>query len=101
MTTIPENIVKILPVEYKIHFKLIALTNPYLFNISASFTASSKRKTTHSNLFLPKEYTGDPYGSVFNYNTEAQVLAYLETGWGIADVEELQLSFLYGPEDDQ
>ena len=33
--------------------------------------------------------------------TEAEVLAYLETGWGIGNVEDLQLSFFYGPEDDQ
>ena len=54
-----------------------------------------------SHLFLPKEYSGDPYASVFHHHTEAEVLAYLETGWGIGNVEDLQLSFLYGPEDDQ
>ena len=67
--------------------------------MNASIKAESKRKTTHSHLFLPKEYSGDPYASVFNHYTEAEVLAYLETGWGICNVEDLQLSFLYGPED--
>ena len=65
----------------------------------ATFKAGNQRKTTHSHLFLPKEYSGDPYASVFNHYTEAEVLAYLETGWGICNVEDLQLSFLYGPED--
>jgi len=69
--------------------------------MNASFKAESKRKTTHSHLFLPKEYSGDPYASVFNHYTEAEVLAFLETGCGIGNVEDLQLSFLYGPEDDQ
>ena len=31
----------------------------------ATFKAGKKRKTTHSHLFLPKEYSGDPYASVF------------------------------------
>ena len=60
----------------------------------------NKRKTTHSHLFLPKKYSGDPYASVFTPYTEAEVLAYLETGWRIGNVKDLQLSFLYGPEDD-
>jgi hypothetical protein len=67
----------------------------------ATFKAGDKRKTTHSHLFLPKEYTGDPYASVFNHHTVAEVLAFIETGWGIGNVEDLQLSFLYGPDDDQ
>ena len=60
-----------------------------------------KRKTSHSHLFLPKSYSGDPYTSVFTHHTEAEVLSFLEDGWGIGNVEDLQLSFLYGPEDDQ
>ena len=67
----------------------------------ATFKAGNQRKTTHSHLFLPKEYTGDPYGSVFHHHTEAEVLAYLETGWGIGNISDLQLSFLYRPEDNQ
>ena len=73
----------------------------YLFVIIAIFKAGNQRKTTHSHLFLPKEYSGDPHTSVFNHNTEAEVLSYLETGWGIGNVEDLQLSFLYKPEDNQ
>jgi hypothetical protein len=69
--------------------------------MNASFKAESKRKTTHSHLFLPKEYSGDPYASAFTHYTEAEVLAYLETGWGIGNISDLQLSFLYGPEDQQ
>ena len=61
----------------------------------------NKRKTTHSHLFLSKEYSGDPYASVFNHYTEAELLAYLKTGWGTGSVEDLQLSFLYVPDDDQ
>jgi hypothetical protein len=53
------------------------------------------------NKGLPKEYSSDPYASVFTHYTEAEVLAYLETGWGIGNVEDLQLSFLYGPDDEQ
>ena len=66
----------------------------------ATFKAGNKRKTTHSHLFLPKNYSGDPYASVFNHYTVAEVLSLLETGWGIGNVEDLQLSFLHGPEDD-
>ena len=46
----------------------------------AIFKAGNQRKTTHSHLFLPKEYTGDPYTSVFTPYTEAEVFAYLEIG---------------------
>ena len=83
--------------------KSLLLSLPALVRTSAIiaiFKAGDKRKTTHSHLFLPKEYSGDPYASVFNHHTVAEVLAYLETGWGIGNVEDLQLSFLYGPEDD-
>jgi hypothetical protein len=69
--------------------------------VIAKLKAGNKRKITHSHLFLSKEYSGDPYASVFNHYTEAEILAYLKTGWGIGNVEDLQLSFLYGPEDDQ
>ena len=84
--------------------KSLSFTLPTLVRTStmiAIFKAGNKRKTTHSHLFLPKEYSGDPYASVFNHHTEAEVLSFLETGWGIGNVEDLQLSFLYGPEDDQ
>ena len=67
----------------------------------ATFKAGNKYKTTHSHLLLPKEYSGDPYASVFTRYTEAEVLAFLETGWGIGNISDLQLSFLYGPENDQ
>jgi hypothetical protein len=67
----------------------------------AIFKAGIKRKTTNSHLFLPKSYSGDPYASAFNHHTVAEVLAFLETGWGEGNVEDLQLSFLHGPEDDQ
>ena len=46
----------------------------------------NKRKTTLSHLFLPKEYSGDPYTSVFTHHTEAEVLSFLETGWEIGNV---------------
>jgi len=67
----------------------------------ATFKAGNKRKTTHSHLFLPKNYSGDPYASVFTPYTEAEVLSFLETGWEIGNVKDLQLSFLYGPDDEQ
>lgn len=50
----------------------------------SNLQVSNKRKTIHSYLFLPKEYSGDPYTSVFTPHTEAEVLAFLETGWGLA-----------------
>ena len=82
--------------------KSLLFTLPTLARAStmiATFKAGNKRKTTHSHLFLPKEYSGDPYASIFNYYTEAEVLAYFETGWGIGNVTDLHLSFLYGRED--
>ena len=35
----------------------------------ATFKAGNKRKITHSDLFPPKNYSGDPYGSVLNHHT--------------------------------
>ena len=84
--------------------KSLLFTLPTLVRTStmiAIFKAGNQRKTTHSHLFLSKKYTGDPYTSVFTPYTEAEVLSFLETGWGIGNVEDLQLSFSYGPEDDQ
>tara|TARA_B100000768_G_scaffold32115_1_gene30724 strand:+ start:2339 stop:2482 length:144 start_codon:yes stop_codon:yes gene_type:complete len=37
----------------------------------------------------------------YSIYTDAEVLAFLETGWGIGSISDLQLSFLYGQEDDQ
>ena len=31
----------------------------------ATFKAGNQRKTTHSHLLLPKEYSGDPYASSY------------------------------------
>ena len=75
---------------------------PVLVRASATlaiFKVGIKRKTTHSHLFLPKEYSGDPYASVFNHRTVAEVLSFLETGWGEGNITDLQLSFLHGPDD--
>ena len=58
----------------------------YLF-IIAIFKAANKRKTTHSHIFLPKNYSGDPYAPDFTPYSKAEVLAYLDTGWGISNVE--------------
>ena len=76
---------------------------PALVRIStivATHKFGNKRKTIHSHLFLPKNYSGDPYTSIFTPHAEAEVLSLLESGWGIGNVEDLQLSFLHGPEDD-
>ena len=84
--------------------KSLLFTLPTLVRTStmmATFKAGNQRKTTHSHLFLPKEYSGDPHTSVFTPYTEAEVLSFLETGWGTGSVEDLQLSFLYVPDDDQ
>ena len=84
--------------------KSLLFTLPTLVRAStmiATFKSGNQRKTTHSHLFLPKEYSGDPYASVFTPYSEAEVLSLLETGWGIGNVEDLQISFLYGPEDQQ
>jgi hypothetical protein len=62
----------------------------------AIFKAGNKRKTSHNHLFLPKNYSGDPTISVFKHHTEAEVLLLLEMDWGIGNVSDLQLSFLYG-----
>ena len=59
------------------------------------------RPPTATYTFLPKEYSGDPYASVFTLYTAAEVLLVLEAGWGIGNVEDLRLSFLHGPEDGQ
>ena len=50
----------------------------------ATFKAGNKRKTSHNHLFLRKEYTGDPYSSVFDHYSKAELLACFETGWGLA-----------------
>jgi len=47
--------------------KSLLFTLPTLVRTStmiATFKAVNKRKTTHSHLFLPKNYSGDPYASV-------------------------------------
>ena len=69
--------------------------------VIATFKAGNKRKTAHSHLFLPKSYSGDLYTSIFTPYTEAEVLSFLETGWRIGNISDLQLSFLYGPDDEQ
>ena len=43
----------------------------------------------------------DPYDSFFNHQTKAEVLSLLESGWGEGNITDLQLTFLYGPENDQ
>ena len=66
----------------------------------AIFKAGNKRKTTHSHLIPTKRITPVILCLSLHHHTEAEVLSLLETGWGIGNVEDLQLSFLYGPEDD-
>ena len=66
----------------------------------ATFKAGNKRKTTHQHLFLPKNYTGSPINSVFTPWTLAEVETHLATGWGTGVIEDLQLEFLYRPEDE-
>ena len=36
---------------------------------------------------------------VANHYTEAELLSFLETGWGEGNISDLQLSFLHGPDD--
>jgi hypothetical protein len=66
----------------------------------ATFKAGAKRKTTHRHLFLPKNYTGSPTSSVFTPWTLAEVQTHLVIGWGPEAIEDLQLEFLYRPEDE-
>jgi hypothetical protein len=66
----------------------------------ATFKAGAKRKTTHRHLFLPKNYTGSPTSSVFTPWTLADVQTHLVIGWGPEAIEDLQLEFLYRPEDE-
>ena len=82
--------------------KSLLFTLPTLVRTStmmATFKAGNQRKTIHSHLFLPKNYSGDPYASVFNHQTKAEVLSLLESGWGEGNITDLQLSFLHGAED--
>ena len=82
--------------------KLFLASLPALVRTStmiATFKAGNKRKTSHSHLFLPKNYSGDPTISVFDHHTVAEVLLLLGPSWGEGNVEDLQLSFLFGPED--
>ena len=81
--------------------KSLLFTLPTLVRTStmmATFKAGNQRKTIHSHLFLPKNYSGDPYASVFNHQTKAEVLSLLESGWGEGNITDLLLSFLH---DDQ
>jgi hypothetical protein len=64
----------------------------------ATFKAGSKRKTIHHHLYLPKDYSGSPTGSLYTPWTEAEVLSHLATGWGEGAISELKLEYLYGPE---
>ena len=66
----------------------------------ATFKAGDKRKTTHRHLFLPNSYTGSPTHSVFTPWTLTEVQTHLVTGWGPEAIEDLQLEFLNGPEDE-
>ena len=56
------------------------------------------RPSSNQHLFLPKDYLGSPTVSLYTPWTEAGVLAYLEQGWGMDTITELQLEYLYGPE---
>ena len=69
--------------------------------MTATFQADNICETANRHLFLPKNYSGGPYASVLDHHTVAEILSFLETSWGIGDVEDLQVSFLYGPEDQQ
>ena len=64
----------------------------------ATFEAGDKRKTTHQHLFLPKDYAGSPTVSLYDPWTEAEVLAHLEQVWGVGEITDLKLDYLYGPE---
>jgi hypothetical protein len=86
------------------HPKSLLFSLPVLVRAStmiATFKVGNQRKTIQSHLLPPENYSGDPHTLVLTPYTEAEVLSFLETGWGIGNVEDLQLSFLYGPEDDQ
>ena len=61
----------------------------------------SKRKTTHQQLFLPKNYSGDPVASVYTSWTISEVQAYLTSGWGSGAITDLDLEYLYRPDTDE
>jgi len=65
--------------------------------ISSIFNYVGQR-LTHRNLFLPKDYSGSPTGSLYTPWTEAEVLAHLAAGWGEGAITELKLEYLYVPE---
>ena len=60
--------------------------------------AGNKRKTTHQNLLLPKDYSGSPSVSLYTPWTEAEVFSHLTAGWRSATISDLKLEYLYGPE---
>ena len=64
----------------------------------AIFKAGDKRKTTHHQLFLPKDYSGSPTTSIYTPWTDEEAEVYLTTGWGEGAITECKLDYLYGPE---
>ena len=80
-------------------YKLLML--PDLFQTAtqiATFKAGDKRKTLHQHLFLPKDYSGSPTGSLYTPWTEAEVHDHLTAGWGQATISDLGLEYLYRPQ---
>ena len=67
----------------------------------ATFKAGDKRKTTHQQLFLPKNHSGDPVASVYTLWTISEVEAYLTSGWGSGAITDLALEYLYRPDTDE
>ena len=64
----------------------------------ATFKAGDKRKTTHQHLFLPKDYSGPHTVTLYTPWNDAGVLSHLEQGWGVGEITDLKLDYLYGPE---
>ena len=62
-----------------------------------TFKAGEKRKSAHSHLFLPKNYSGDPNSAaLFTPWTPTDAVAHLEDeGWGAGAITDLTIRYVY------
>ncbi len=63
----------------------------------AIFKAGDKRKSAHSHLFLPSNYSGDPISAAFFTPwTPADAVSHLEDkGWGAGAISDLKIRYVY------
>ena len=63
----------------------------------ATFKVGEKRKSAHSHLFLPKNYSGDHNSAaLFTSWTPTDAAAHLEDkGWGAGAISDLKIRYVY------